>query len=155
MEKTALTDKTLNRFEREYITDTYTAAEIEKIEFAAYVANMNKCNHLEWTESDIFADFLRVLAAHGVTAQKRKMAEITAYTTGSRRGYICVANRGVETAPQLIPTDLHGLRGNIRRALDYLQRHGCTHYTTCGCQGVPGKGYSNQYCYTVYTGYKA
>ena len=83
------------------------------------------------------------------------MKEITTYTTGSRRGYIRVAARGVETDPQPIPADLHGLRGNIRRALDYLQRRGCTHYTVCDWQGVPSKGYSNQYCYTVYTGYTA
>lgn len=99
MKKTMLTVKTLNRFEREYITDTYT--------------------------------------------------------TGSRRGYIRVTNRGIETAPQPIPADLAGLRGNIRRALDYLQRRGCTHYTVCDWQGVPSKGYSNQYCYSMYTGYTA
>lgn len=155
MKKTMLTVKTLNRFEREYITDTYTADEIEKIEFAAYVANMNKCNHPEWTESGIFADFLRCLAIDKIATQKREMVEVTTYTTGSRRGYIRVAARGVETDPQPIPADLHGLRGNIRRALDYLQRRGCTHYTVCDWQGVPSKGYSNQYCYTVYTGYTA
>lgn len=83
------------------------------------------------------------------------MKEITTWTTGSRRGYIRVANRGVETAPQPVPADLHGLRGNIRQALDYLQRRGCTHYTTSNYQGVPCKGYSNQYCYSVYTGYTA
>lgn len=84
------------------------------------------------------------------------MKEITTWTTGSRRGYIRVAARGVETAPQPIPADLHGLRGNIRCALDYMQRHGCTHYTTANYQGVAGVCYNTtQYCYTVYTGYTA
>lgn len=84
------------------------------------------------------------------------MKEVTTWTTGSRRGYIRVAARGVETAPQPIPADLHGLRGNIRYALDYLQRHGCTHYTAANYQGVPGVCYNTtQYCYTVYTGYTA
>ena len=81
------------------------------------------------------------------------MKEITTWTTGSRRGYIRVAARGVETAPQPIPADLHGLRGNIRWALDYLPGRGCTRYTVANYQGVPDQGSSNQYCYTVYTGY--
>lgn len=71
MTHTMLTDKTLTHFEAEYITGNYTAEETEKIEFAAYVANMNKCAHPEWTESDIFADFLRVLAIDGITPAKK------------------------------------------------------------------------------------
>lgn len=71
MKHTMLTDKTLTRFEVEYITSNYTAEEAEKIEFAAYVANMNECAHTEWTESDIFADFLRVLAIDGITPTKK------------------------------------------------------------------------------------
>lgn len=61
MKKTMLTYETLDRFEREFETSGYTDAELEKIEHAAYVANMNKCAHPEWTKADIFADFLRVL----------------------------------------------------------------------------------------------
>ena len=63
MKKTMLTYRTLDRFEREYETAHYTAAEIETIELCAYVANMNQCNHPEWTDADIFADFLRCLAS--------------------------------------------------------------------------------------------
>lgn len=71
MTHTMLTDKTLTRFEAGYITSNYTAEEAKKIEFAAYVANMNECAHPEWTESDIFADFLRVLAIDGITPAKK------------------------------------------------------------------------------------
>ena len=63
MKKTALTYRTLDRFEREYLTGDYTPEQIETIEIAAYAANMNQCNNPEWTEADIFADFLRILAS--------------------------------------------------------------------------------------------
>ena len=72
MKKTMLTCKTLDRFEVEYNTTQYTPDEIEKIEFAAYVANMNTCNHPEWTESDIFKEFLRVLAIDKITVTKKE-----------------------------------------------------------------------------------
>ena len=61
MKKTMLTYKTLDRFEAEYKTEHYTKAQIEAIEMAAYIANMNQSAHRDWTEEDIFADFLRVL----------------------------------------------------------------------------------------------
>lgn len=84
------------------------------------------------------------------------MEKTNYYTTGSRRGYIRVANRGVETAPAEIPADLHGLRGNKRWALEYLRRHGCTHYTVADYQGVPATCWSTtQYCYSCYYGYQA
>lgn len=83
-----------------------------------------------------------------------KMQYVTHYTTGSRRGYIRVADQGVETAPAEIPESLAGLRGNQRRALELLKSNGATHYTVCDYQGVPGKGYSNYYCFSVYSGYK-
>lgn len=83
------------------------------------------------------------------------MQYVIHYTTGSRRGYIRVADQGVETAPAEIPESLAGLRGNQRRALELLKSRGATHYTVCDCQGVPTKGYSNQYCYSIYTGYRA
>lgn len=54
MTKTMLTYNTLSRFEKEYETAQYTKAEIEEIEFSAYVANMNRCNNPEWTEIDVF-----------------------------------------------------------------------------------------------------
>lgn len=66
MKKTMLTYETLDRFEREYETSGYTDAEIEKIEDAAYVANMNRCANPEWTRADIFKDFLRVLHIHNI-----------------------------------------------------------------------------------------
>lgn len=72
MKKTMLTCKTLDRFEAEYNTAQYTPDEIEKVEFAAYVANMNTCNHSEWTESDIFKEFLRVLAIDKITVTKKE-----------------------------------------------------------------------------------
>ena len=70
MKKTMLTYKTLDRFEAEYITENYTGAELESIELAAYVANMNRSSHPEWTESDIFTDFLRVLKIDKITVNK-------------------------------------------------------------------------------------
>lgn len=71
MKKTMLTYKTLDRFEREYKTEHYTPEQIETIEHAAYVANMNQCNNPDWTESDIFADFIRVLGIHKVDSIRR------------------------------------------------------------------------------------
>ena len=71
MKKTMLTYRTLDRFEEEYKTEQYSEPEIEKIEHAAYVANMNTCAHPEWAEDDIFSDFLRVLGIdHIETAAK-------------------------------------------------------------------------------------
>lgn len=61
MKKTMLTYKTLDRFEAEYKTEQYANAQIEAIEMAAYIANMNQSAHRDWTDDDIFADFLRIL----------------------------------------------------------------------------------------------
>lgn len=61
MKKTMLTYKTLDRFEAEYKTEQYNKAQIEAIEMAAYIANMNQSAHRDWTGDDIFADFLRIL----------------------------------------------------------------------------------------------
>lgn len=82
------------------------------------------------------------------------MKSVGEWVTGSRRGYIHVANQGVESKPERIPESLCGLRGNHRWALKSLSRRGATHYTVRWHQGVPFKGYSNQFCYAVYTGYK-
>lgn len=71
MKKTMLTYKTLDRFEREYKTEHYTPEQIETIEHAAYVANMNQCNNPEWTEADIFADFIRVLGVHKIETETK------------------------------------------------------------------------------------
>lgn len=72
MKKTMLTYKTLDRFEREYKTEHYTPEQIKTIEHAAYVANMNQCNNPEWTESDIFADFIRVLVIHKIETETKE-----------------------------------------------------------------------------------
>ena len=68
--KTMLTYRTLDRFEREYRTNSYTETEISKIEHAAYVANMNKTANHNWGENEIFTDFLRVLGLHGIEAEE-------------------------------------------------------------------------------------
>lgn len=75
MKKTMLTVRTLSRFEAEYKTAHYTAEQIETIEHAAYVANMNQCNNPEWTEADIFADFLRVLSIHHIETEPAEADE--------------------------------------------------------------------------------
>lgn len=75
MKKTMLTYKTLDRFEREYKTEHYTPEQIETIEHAAYVANMNQCNNSDWTESDIFADFIRVLGVHKIETETAEADE--------------------------------------------------------------------------------
>lgn len=82
------------------------------------------------------------------------MKAICEFVTGSRRGYIHVACRGVESDFYPVPDTLTGLRGNERKAMLYFQATGATCYTVASYQGVPFKGYSNQFCYTVYTGYK-
>lgn len=82
------------------------------------------------------------------------LKKIASYTTGSQRGYIYVANRGVESEYKPVPTALTGLRGNHRRAMQQFVDKGATHYTVVWYQGVPAKGYSNRYCHSVYTGYR-
>jgi hypothetical protein len=81
MKKTMLTCETLDRFEKEYKTEQYNANQIAQIEFAAYVANMNRCGHPEWTDADVFADFLRVLEIDKIEIENkstRTPEEITA-----------------------------------------------------------------------------
>ena len=75
MKKSMLTCETLDRFEREYKTEHYTPEQIETIEHAAYVANMNRCSHPEWTEADIFADFIRVLGIHKIETEPAEADE--------------------------------------------------------------------------------
>ena len=81
------------------------------------------------------------------------MKKIAEYVTGSQRGYIGVANRGVNSELIPIPADLTGKRGNYRKAMELFSSKGATHYAVAWYQGVPCKGYSNQYCYAVYTAY--
>lgn len=75
------------------------------------------------------------------------------FVTGSRRGYIPVARDGAEGELIPMPSDISIYRGNIRWALGYFAKLGATHYTITDMQGVPGKGYSKQYCYRVYHAY--
>lgn len=71
------------------------------------------------------------------------MKVICEFVTGSRRGYIRVATRGVESDFYPVPHTLTGLRGNERKAMAYFQKRGATDYTIANYQGVPYKGYSN------------
>ena len=66
--KSMLTYRTLDRFEQDNARESFTDRQAERIEFAAYVANMNRCAHPEWTEDDIYTDFLRVLDIEKHTA---------------------------------------------------------------------------------------
>lgn len=75
MKKTMLTYKTIDRFEAEYKTEQYTKAQIEAIEMAAYIANMNQSAHSDWTGDDIFADFLRILAIDHIETVPARTAE--------------------------------------------------------------------------------
>ena len=62
------------------------------------------------------------------------------FTTGSRRGYIKIADQGKESEMKKIPEDISKLRGNMRKAMKALTEvHHCTHYTITYYQGVPGK----------------
>lgn len=81
------------------------------------------------------------------------MKTVRTFITGSQRGYIHAADRGMESELHPIPSDLHGLRGNYRWAMESFIRAGATHYAVAWYQGVPYKGYSNQFCYAVYTAY--
>ena len=81
------------------------------------------------------------------------MTAKAAFVTGSRWGYIPVFERGVESCLTPIPASLKGYAGNLRKALEKFKAAGCTHFTVCNKQGVPRRGYSNRYCYTVYYGY--
>lgn len=72
MKITMLTWKTIERFEAEYRTDQYTEEQIKSIELAAYIANMNKNGHPEWTKDDIFKDFIRVLRIDKIKVQSKE-----------------------------------------------------------------------------------
>lgn len=72
MNKTMLTYRTLDRFERDYKTEHYTEEQIKKIEYAAYIANMNQVNHPEWNERNIFEDFLRILKIDKIDLMKKQ-----------------------------------------------------------------------------------
>lgn len=79
MKKSMLTADTLDRFEEEFETEHYTEDKLRRIEYSAYVANMNKCAHPDWSAEDIFADFLRVLGIEKIENVRKttEAAEIT------------------------------------------------------------------------------
>lgn len=80
------------------------------------------------------------------------MKEVCSFTTGSRRGYVRVGERNLYPLLK-VPESLDGLRGNGRKVCRAMMDSGATMYTWYHVQGVPGKGYSTQYYYTVYVGY--
>lgn len=71
MRKTMLTFDLLTRFEREYQTAQYTLDELSEIETDARIAMFNRHSHYDngenWTEDDIYADFLRCLNIGKIT----------------------------------------------------------------------------------------
>lgn len=71
MTKTMLTYRTLDRFERDYKTEHYTEEQTAKIEYAAYIANMNSASHPEWSKENIFEDFLRILKIDKIDLMKK------------------------------------------------------------------------------------
>lgn len=83
-----------------------------------------------------------------------KLTWVAEFRTGSRRGYIPAAERGIPGDLIPLSADLTGLRGNLRQATEKFLNAGATHYTVTWFQGVPYRGYSSKYCYMVYTGYR-
>lgn len=71
MTKTMLTCKTLERFEAENLVYDYTDRELKLIEDAAYIANTNNLSVPGWDDTDIYADFLRILSIYDITVTAR------------------------------------------------------------------------------------
>lgn len=126
MKKTMLAYKTLDRFEAEYKTEQYTKAQIEAIELAAYIANMNRSAHRDWTDNDIFADFLRILDIDHIETVPARTAEgitegITAALNGSRDwseyswGGSALVYDGDIAAALCTPSELKKTRNGERR----------------------------------------
>jgi hypothetical protein len=111
MEKTMLTYKTLDRFEAEYKTEQYTKAQIEAIEMAAYIANMNQSAHRDWTGDDIFADFLRILDIDHIETVPARTAE----------GITAALERAMQTLEQRKDRSAWS-RGVTAYAVDMLQQ---------------------------------
>ena len=82
----------------------------------------------------------------------KKLNEVCSLATGSCRGYVRVAERNTG-ALYSVPSTINGLRGNERKAMKAMIDSGAERYKVQYVQGVPGKGYSTRYYYTVYTGY--
>lgn len=67
MRKTMLTWDVLEHFEAEYNTKHYNEEQCRTIESAAFIANVNRNYNPEWTKTDIFTDFLRLLRLRKIT----------------------------------------------------------------------------------------
>lgn len=152
MKKTMLTYKTLDRFEDEYKTEQYTAAELEKIEFAAYVANMNASQHSEWSEDDIYNEFFRVLGVDHIETEAKEptaaemVAEIAAKVeqTKTRSAW----SKGVKNYAEWLIDDLRdGVNGgwidadsfSNRRLLEKAMLNGAeswNQYSEGGCARI-------------------
>lgn len=83
------------------------------------------------------------------------MIKTCEYMTGSRRGYIPAKRRGVGGELIPVPTSIDGLRGNLRKAMQLMIDNGATYYTIADYQGAGPWHYSNNYCYSVYTGWRS
>lgn len=115
MKKTMLTYKTLGRFEAEYKTEQYTKAQIEAIELAAYIANMNRSAHRDWTDNDIFADFLRILDIDHIETVPARTAE------GITEGITAALEKAMQTLDQRKDRSAWS-RGVTKYAVDMLQQ---------------------------------
>lgn len=110
-----LTYKTLDRFEAEYKTEQYTKAQIEAIELAAYIANMNRSAHRDWTDNDIFADFLRILDIDHIETVPARTAE------GITEGITAALEKAMQTLDQRKDRSAWS-RGVTKYAVDMLQQ---------------------------------
>ena len=111
MKKTMLTHKTLDRFEAEYNTEQYAKAQIEAIEMAAYIANMNQSSHCDWTDDDIFADFLRILDIDHIETVPARTAD----------GTPAALEKAMQTLEERKDRSAWG-RGVTKYAMDMLQQ---------------------------------
>lgn len=82
------------------------------------------------------------------------MVRVCEFMTGSRRGYIPARRRGMGSELIPVPGSVIGLRGNLRKAIQLMIDHGATHYTVTDYQGAGPCHYSNNYCYSIYTGWR-
>ena len=138
MKKSMLTCETLDRFEREYKTERYTSEQIETIEHAAYVANMNRCSHPEWTEADIFADFIRVLGIHKIETEPAEADETetepeTAEETETEQEETNMKNvvESIQNSAQKVATDRAAfIRKEAQTAADIRDKRNLRNYCT-------------------------
>lgn len=70
-----LTFDVLMRFKREYITENYSEEQERRIESDAAIAMYNRHYHRkhkeEWTDEDIYNDFLRILRIDKIPLTRR------------------------------------------------------------------------------------